>query len=250
MQQVSPSYFKVSYLDQPKRIELFSTSRDSAFQYYLKRSLDITIVVFATLVLWPLFLVLALLIKLDSPGPVFFLQERIGARRRVKNGRVIWEPRPFRMFKFRSMRHGADQGVHEAYIKAFVAGNLAANDADGKPKFKMATDSRITRMGHFIRKTSLDELPQLLNILLGEMSLVGPRPVPGYEVALYKDEHYVRLMALPGLTGLWQVKGRGEVTFEEMMKLDLEYVRNKSVKLDIWILVMTIPAAVFGWGAV
>jgi lipopolysaccharide/colanic/teichoic acid biosynthesis glycosyltransferase len=114
----------------------------------------------------------------------------------------------------------------------------------------MATDPRITKIGRFIRKTSLDELPQLLNVLKGEMSLVGPRPVPEYEVALYKDEHYVRLLALPGLTGLWQVKGRGEVTFEQMMQLDLEYVRNQSLALDLWILIMTIPAAVFGWGAV
>lgn len=250
MQQLTTAYFKVSYLHEQKRIELFSASSDAAWQYYAKRVLDVTIVIFALLALWPLFLLLALLIKLDSSGPAFFVQERVGARRRVKNGRAVWEPCKFRMYKFRSMRHNADQGVHQAYIQAFVQGNLSANGADGQPKFKMATDARITRLGRFIRKTSLDELPQLLNVLKGEMSLVGPRPVPEYEVALYKDEHYVRLLALPGLTGLWQVKGRGEVTFEEMMKLDLEYVRNQSLSLDLWILVMTIPAALFGWGAV
>ncbi|MFN8486570.1 MAG: sugar transferase [Caldilineaceae bacterium] len=250
MHQLTTTFFKVSNLQQHKRIELFSTSYDTNWQYYAKRVLDVTIVLFALLTLWPLLLGLALLIKLDSEGPAFFVQERVGARRRTKNGRAVWEPCKFRMYKFRSMRHNADQGVHQAYIKAFVEGQLSANDANGQPKFKMATDPRITKIGRFIRKTSLDELPQLLNVLKGEMSLVGPRPVPEYEVALYKDEHYVRLLALPGLTGLWQVKGRGEVTFDQMMQLDLEYVRNQSLALDLWILIMTIPATVFGWGAV
>jgi len=249
VQTISRSQFKVFQVSKQQKIELVSVDRENDFYYYAKRVLDILLVVFALAILWPVFLLIALLIKLDSKGPAFFIQERVGARRKFCNGKVVWQPETFRMYKFRSMGHNADQGLHQAYIKAFVEGGIEGNDGDGKPKFKMTDDPRITRVGRFLRKTSLDELPQLINILKGEMSLVGPRPVPQYEVDLYKEEHYERLMSLPGLTGLWQVKGRGEVTFEEMMQLDVEYVRNHSIRLDIWIILMTLPAALFGWGA-
>lgn len=147
------------------------------------------------------------------------------------------------------MVHNADPSRHMEHIKAYVAGELDPNHHPEDPKFKLARDPRITRVGHWVRKTSLDELPQLWNILKGEMSLVGPRPVPLYEAALYQPEHYERLMALPGLTGLWQVEGRGEVTFEEMMRLDIRYVRQRTIWLDLLILVRTVPAILLRQGA-
>ena len=249
MLQDSVSYFKHTYQLPVKRNEIFNHKRDTHWGYYAKRLLDLALVIIALPLVLPLFLLIALLIKLDSAGPIFFVQERAGARRRMLYGRVFWETKPFRIYKFRSMHHNADQSVHQAYIQAFVSGHGLPIDAEGKPQFKLARDARITRIGHFLRKTSLDELPQLLNILKGEMSFVGPRPVPVYEVALYKAEHHGRLQALPGLTGLWQAKARSAVTFEEMIQMDLDYVRRQSFWLDLWILVMTLPAVLWGWGA-
>ncbi|MFN8489796.1 MAG: sugar transferase [Caldilineaceae bacterium] len=249
MHQDALSYFKLTYQAPAKQNEVFENNQATRWDYYAKRLLDITLVIVALPLLCPLFLLIALLIKLDSAGPVFFVQERVGARRRVRQGRVLWETKPFRLYKFRSMWHNADQSIHQAYIQAFVNGQGLTADPQGKPQFKLKRDPRITRIGRFLRRTSLDELPQLLNILKGEMSLVGPRPVPTYEVALYKAEHYGRLQALPGLTGLWQAKARSAVSFEEMLELDLDYVRRQSFWLDLWILVMTIPAVLWGWGA-
>ncbi len=248
-QQVSISQFELFCLRKQQSIELVSLSRESLLYYYAKRALDITVVILALPLLCPLLLLIALLIKLDSAGPVFFIQDRVGARKRFRERQVIWQPETFRIYKFRSMAHNADQSLHQAYIKAFVEGDLEANHTEGQPKFKLVDDPRVTRIGWLLRKTSLDELPQLFNVLRGEMSLVGPRPVPRYEVDLYQEAHYERLMALPGLTGLWQVKGRGEVTFDEMMALDIEYVRHRSLGLDIWILLMTLPTILLGRGA-
>jgi lipopolysaccharide/colanic/teichoic acid biosynthesis glycosyltransferase len=146
------------------------------------------------------------------------------------------------------MRQNSDQSLHQAYIKEFVEGQAAPSDADGS-KFKLTNDPRVTRIGRFIRKTSLDELPQLLNVLKGEMSLVGPRPVPTYEVAAYRAWHHERLAALPGITGIWQVQGRCQVPFEEMIRMDIDYVRRQSPWLDLKLLFLTIPAVVSGEGA-
>ncbi|MFZ4655854.1 MAG: sugar transferase [Caldilineaceae bacterium] len=216
--------------------------------FFCKRFLDLFITGFALLLLWPFGLFVALLIKLDSPGPALFTQERVGAKRCIRNGKEIWEIRNFHIVKFRSMVHNASSALHEAQVKAFVEGQVEQMDTE-QNTVKVVNDPRITRVGHLLRKTSLDELPQLLNVLSGEMSLVGPRPVPTYEVALYQDAHYKRLMALPGITGLWQVEGRGQVTFEEMMRLDLRYVQQQSIWLDLRILAMTIPAVLRGEGA-
>ncbi len=216
--------------------------------YVLKRALDLVLVVPALILLLPLFLLIALLIKLDSPGPVFFIQDRVGSRRRREKGRTVWELRIFPMFKFRSMYADADESLHQEHIKAFVSGALEAQGEEGA-EFKLAHDPRVTRMGRFLRKTSLDELPQLINVLKGDMTLVGPRPVPVYEVAEYEPEHYERLAAVPGVTGLWQLKGRGQVTFQEMLELDLEYVHNHSLGMDMAILLGTIPAVLAGRGA-
>lgn len=216
--------------------------------FFCKRYLDLLITCFALLILWPFALLVAFLIKLDSPGPVFFTQERVGAKRYIRDGKEIWEIRNFHIVKFRSMIHNAGSALHEAQVKAFVEGQVALQD-DGQHTVKVVNDPRITRVGHWLRKTSLDELPQLLNVLRGDMSLVGPRPVPTYEVALYQDAHYARLLAFPGITGLWQVVGRGQVTFEEMMHLDLRYIQQQSIWLDLRILAMTIPAVLRGEGA-
>jgi lipopolysaccharide/colanic/teichoic acid biosynthesis glycosyltransferase len=141
----------------------------------------------------------------------------------------------------------ADQTLHENYVRAFLEGTAAANAETGA--FKLAQDPRVTRVGRLLRRSSLDELPQLFNIIWGDMSLVGPRPVPTYEVAGYRDVHYERLAALPGITGWWQVKGRCQVGFEDMVRMDIDYVRNASLLLDLKILVMTIPAVLSMRGA-
>lgn len=229
-------------------IKALTDSKDSTFYFYSKRGLDIVLAILLLIFLLPFLIFIAILIKLDSPGPIFYVQERVGAkRRRSKNGETIWEIQNFPFYKFRSMVHSADQSVHQKHIKAFVNGNLNTAEANGQ--VKLVCDSRVTRVGRIIRTTSLDELPQLINVLKGEMSLVGPRPVPTYEVAEYEAWHYTRLAALPGMTGFWQINGRGVVTFEEMVQMDLEYIHNQSLWSDLKILLMTIPAVLSGRGA-
>ncbi|MBM4255353.1 MAG: sugar transferase [Deltaproteobacteria bacterium] len=198
------------------------------------------------LFLLPLMLLIAVLIKFDSPGPVLFIQERVGARRCVHNGRMQWEVVTFPFYKFRSMVHGADQSMHQAQVAAFVDGHLEETKEN---TVKLVNDPRVTRVGHILRKTSLDELPQLFNVLKGDMSLVGPRPVPTYEAARYEPRHWQRLTALPGITGWWQVYGRGQVPFETMVTMDLEYIRSQSLWLDLKLLTLTIPAILSQRGA-
>lgn len=198
-------------------------------------------------VLFPLLLAIGVLIKLDSPGPALFVQDRVGVKRRTRNSRVVWEVQAFHFYKFRSMVTNADQSLHERYIRDLRAG--LHNGSEHGSGFKLQNDSRVTRLGRILRKTSLDELPQLVNVLKGDMSLVGPRPVPIYEAALYADSHYERLSAVPGITGLWQTKGRCQVPFEEMLRMDIEYVRRANLWLDTKILLLTIPAVLSGRGA-
>ena len=219
----------------------------SALYYACKRSLDVVVAATLLIVLAPVLVAIVIAIRLDSPGSAIFVQERVGARRRARDGRTTWEIRNFPVYKFRSMVSNADQSMHQAHVKAWIDGQVEA--AEDGAKFKLANDPRVTGVGRFLRKTSLDELPQLVNVVKGEMSLVGPRPVPTYEVAEYEDWHHERLAALPGITGLWQVKGRGEVSFEEMVRLDVEYVRTASLRLDLKLLALTIPAVVVGRGA-
>lgn len=217
----------------------------SLFHFACKRIMDVMIAAIALVLLSPIMLVIALFIRLDSRGPALFIQERVGARPRFENGRVSWEPCNFRFYKFRSMTHKADDTIHRNHIKAFINGNLDEDSGD----FKLNNDPRVTRVGAFLRKTSLDEIPQLWNVLRGTMSLVGPRPVPAYEVDGYQPQHFERLNAMPGITGLWQVEGRSRVSFEEMMQMDIEYVRTRSLWIDCKLLMLTVPAAVFGRGA-
>ncbi len=195
---------------------------------WLKRVTDLLLVGVGLLLISPVLALIALAIKVDSPGPVFYRQTRVG-----KDGRH------FSMLKFRSMCIDADKRL--AALKAL-------NEADG-PLFKMKADPRITRVGRFLRRYSIDELPQLLNVLTGDMSLVGPRPPIPSEVAEYEDWQLGRLRAVPGLTGLWQVSGRSEVSFHDMVRLDLHYIRNWSLALDFEILMRTIPAVVTTRGA-
>jgi lipopolysaccharide/colanic/teichoic acid biosynthesis glycosyltransferase len=221
---------------------------DDRIYFACKRCLDVVLAGVLLTLLSPLLLLIAILIKLDSPGPILFTQERVGAKRLRVGKRVFWIIRDFSIYKFRSMVANADSSVHETYIRDFVEGQAQASPLRAGI-FKLTRDPRVTRVGRFLRKFSLDELPQLFNVLKGEMSLVGPRPVPPYEVACYRNGHHRRLAALPGITGLWQVEGRGRVPFEEMVRMDVEYIRNASLQLDLRILLLTIPAVLSQKGA-
>jgi lipopolysaccharide/colanic/teichoic acid biosynthesis glycosyltransferase len=205
----------------------------------IKRGLDIVGSSTLLAVLAPLLLLIAVAVKLKSSGPVFFKQERVGQKMK-----------PFRMLKFRTMHANVDHKLHHAYVTQFINSGAAAQAGATPGVFKLTNDPRVTPIGGFLRKTSLDELPQLLNVLRGDMSLVGPRPPLPYEVEQYKPWHCRRVLdAKPGITGLWQVTGRSRTTFDEMVRLDLRYARSCSIWTDIKILLAT-PAAVFsGKGA-
>ncbi len=232
----------------PNHIAQLAQGSAGDFYFACKRCLDVLLAGLLLLLLAPLLLLIVLLIKLDSSGPAIFRQERVGARRHRFGHRVVWVARNFCFYKFRTMFQNADSSAHEAYIRDFVNGHAQTSTQSGG-KFKLTRDPRVTRVGRILRKTSLDELPQLVNVLIGDMSLVGPRPVPSYEVACYRQSDYRRLNALPGITGLWQVKGRCQVPFEQMIEMDLEYIRNASLWQDLKILLFTIPAVLSGRGA-
>jgi exopolysaccharide biosynthesis polyprenyl glycosylphosphotransferase len=195
----------------------------------IKRTLDVVASAAALLGLAPVFAFTALAIKLEDRGPIFFRQQRVGLRGRL-----------FGMWKFRSMC------VHADKMKDQLA---AQNEMQGGVTFKMKDDPRITRVGRFIRKYSIDELPQFWNVLCGDMSLVGPRPPVPREVALYSPEDRQRLLAVPGLTCFWQVGGRSAIDFAGQVQLDVAYIRSASVWLDLKLLVQTVPAVLFGKGA-
>lgn len=223
--------------------------------FWAKRAMDVTIVALSLVFLLPLLAFMALLIKWDSPGPAIFRQERVTARRRERDGEVYWEETPFTIYKFRTMRVDAKSTLHRQFIEAYIAGDdkrmqeLQSAQQQEETKYKLVQDPRVTRVGSFLRKTSLDELPQLWNVLVGEMSLVGPRPPIPYEVELYQYHHHDRLRTIPGLTGWWQVRGRSATSFEEMVRMDVEYIQQQSLGLDIRIIVMTVMAVVNGRGA-
>jgi exopolysaccharide biosynthesis polyprenyl glycosylphosphotransferase len=202
----------------------------------LKKLMDIAGSLFALLFFFPIFLIIAAAVKLTSEGPVFFKQDRMGL-----NGET------FTFLKFRSMYTNSDHNRHKDYIKKFIA---EGKDANTPGIYKLRNDPRITPIGGFLRKTSLDELPQFINVLRGEMSLVGPRPPIPYECELYDIWHRRRLLSVkPGITGLWQVTGRSSTTFDEMVRLDLKYVNNWSLWLDIKLLLKTPWVILTGKGA-
>jgi lipopolysaccharide/colanic/teichoic acid biosynthesis glycosyltransferase len=230
------------------RLAVRTLESESALYPLLKRGMDVVLTTALIILLLPLLLLIAVLTGLDSPGPVIFTQERVGSRRQRLGRQHLWVVRNFTFYKFRSMVQDADPSLHEAYIKDFVEGR-AQPSAAGGGNYKLSNDPRVTRVGRFLRKFSLDELPQLFNVLRGDMSLVGPRPVPTYEVAGYQPRHHNRFAALPGITGWWQVKGRCRVSFEEMIRMDVDYIRNASLWLDLKILFLTIPAVLSRRGA-
>lgn len=208
--------------------------------YPLKRSLDVVAALVALTVLSPLMLVVALAIKLTSPGPVIFRQSRVG-----RGGA------PFVMYKFRSMRTDMDDRVHREFVAKLIdGGKTAASGSAHAGGFKLKVDPRITAIGRFIRKTSIDELPQFYNVLKGEMSLVGPRPPVPYEAERYQSWHQRRVFELkPGLTGIWQVEGRSRVSFDEMVRMDLRYLRHCSLRFDLGILLRTVAVVLTCKGA-
>jgi lipopolysaccharide/colanic/teichoic acid biosynthesis glycosyltransferase len=192
-----------------------------------KRAVDVVGAALLMVVLAPLALLIAAAIRLDSRGPVLFRQRRVGLLRR-----------PFTVLKFRSMAHGCDDSPHREYVSGLVTG--ATEESNGGV-YKLVDDGRVTRVGGWLRRTSLDELPQLWNVFRGEMSLVGPRPPLPYEVEQYEERQHERLTCRPGLTGLWQVSGRNQLSYRSMVELDLEYISKWSHWLDLKILVRTLP---------
>ena len=204
----------------------------------IKHAVDALIALPIFLASLPVFGAVALLVKLSSPGPVFHRAKAIG-----KGGRV------FDMYKFRSMRVGGDSQIHKEYVTKLIKGEIREAGDGNEGTFKVTEDPRVTPVGKYLRKLSLDELPQLLNVLRGEMSLVGPRPCLPYEFELYEDWHKKRASVRPGITGLWQVAGRSAVTFDDMVLLDLYYVYNRSLLMDMNILFETIFAVLGKRGA-
>ncbi|MPZ20438.1 MAG: sugar transferase [Luteitalea sp.] len=212
------------------RLPLWSTA---------KRTLDIIGSATLLVLMSPILLLAALFVKLTSPGPILFRQERIG-----------YMATPFTMLKFRTMQVNNDPALHRQYVTDFIKfANHARASNDAAP-FKIDNDPRTTAIGRLLRRTSMDELPQLWNVLRGDMSLVGPRPPIAYELEHYQPWHWRRVLeAKPGLTGLWQVTGRSRTTFDEMVRLDLRYARAKSLWLDLKILLATPRAVITGRGA-
>jgi len=209
---------------------VFRATPEVSWPLVLKNIIDRIAALFLLIVLSPLLIVTAILVKLTSPGPIFFKQQRAGLH-----------GRPFTMWKFRSMYSDAEHRRSELEHRNEMSG----------PVFKITDDPRITKIGKFLRKTSIDELPQLWNVLRGEMSLVGPRPLPLYETEKFESlAHRRRLSMKPGLTCLWQIRGRNKVVnFDDWVQMDLQYIDNWSLTLDLYILLRTIPAVLFGWGA-
>jgi lipopolysaccharide/colanic/teichoic acid biosynthesis glycosyltransferase len=203
----------------------------------MKRLMDAVAALIGLVVLGPLMLVIAAVVRLESPGPALFRQVRLG-----KNSS------PFEFYKFRTMVDGNDPDIHKRYVEQLITRPSAELKGDGGA-FKIERDPRVTRFGALLRRSSLDELPQLINVLRGDMSLVGPRPPLPYEVELYSDRARRRLECEPGITGLWQVSGRCLTTFDEMVELDIKYIDNWTLGLDLWILIRTLPAVLSEKGA-
>lgn len=201
------------------------------FQRLIKRAFDLSGALTGLLILSPVFLITAIVVKLTSKGPILYQQKRLGHKGRY-----------FTFYKFRSMYVNNEDRIHREYMKKLISGSIKDinNGSEGDPCYKIVNDPRITPFGKLMRKTSIDELPQLWNVLIGEMSLVGPRPPLPYEVEEYKNWHYRRVFDVkPGITGLWQVSGRNRTTFDEMVRLDIFYAKNWSLRLDLSILLKT-----------
>ena len=201
-----------------------------------KMLLDKVLASIAVLLYLPVLLIVAVLIKLTSKGPVFVRQTRLG-----KNAK------PFTLFKFRTMYTGDNQIYAQDFVKNLIAGEYGEIGKD--PLLKLVNDPRVTPLGRFLRKTSFDEFPQFINVLRGDMSIVGPRPPLPFEYELYEEWHKERLSVKPGITGLWQIEGRSRSTFDEMIKLDIKYARQRSILLDLKIIFKTPSVVLSGKGA-
>ncbi|MGB8888933.1 MAG: sugar transferase [Candidatus Korobacteraceae bacterium] len=208
----------------------------SALDLTVKRLIDIVVASTIMLCAAPFFAVLWLAVKLTSPGPAIFVQKRVGHKGRT-----------FNFYKFRTMYVSRDDKTHRDYVAQWIS-NQAHTATEKQKTFKIVNDPRVTPVGRLLRRYSLDELPQLLNVLKGDMSLVGPRPALLYEIEMYKEWHKERLEGLPGLTGLWQVAGRNQLSFDEMVKLDLQYLRNWSPAQDLMLIMKTVPTVLLGTG--
>lgn len=222
-------------MDLPSTCEACLSPRQRRYRA-AKRAMDLIICALTLLFIWPLWAIISVLIRLGSRGPAVFVQERIG-----KDGM------PFRLYKFRTMHLNLDRGAHEAFMRSYVNGRSGEEVSDGGVH-KPIQDSQVTSVGRFLRRSSLDELPQLLNVLKGEMSLVGPRPNVPWEVEEYHPWHRRRLEVLPGMTGLAQVKGRSCLTFDDIVEYDIEYIQRQSLLLDLKILLQTVPLVFRGIG--
>lgn len=214
-----------SHVAPPHPVSAAATAR--AGDDALKRLLDLAVAVTAVLLLWPVLLIIAIAIKVDSAGPAIFKQTRLG-----RGGKE------FTFYKFRTMVDGNDPAIHKEYVTKLMSD--CSDELKGENgSFKIEADPRVTRVGRLLRRSSLDELPQLFNVLRGDMSMVGPRPCLAYEAEMYGDRERRRLEVLPGLTGLWQVSGRCETTFEEMIDLDVSYVDSRTCGMDVKIMCRT-----------
>jgi lipopolysaccharide/colanic/teichoic acid biosynthesis glycosyltransferase len=232
---------------------LFVVQNINRSYYIAKRALDFSLSLMAIILLSPLLAIVSILIKLDSSGPVIFKQDRISVKRRTYGNITYWQKVTFKCYKFRTMVCNADPSLHKSYIKALInndSKSMAELQGKDTSVRKLTHDPRITRLGRILRKTSIDEIPQFINVIKGEMSLVGPRPAIPYEIEMYKSWHFRRLETKPGITGLWQVTSRSSCDFDEIVKLDIEYVDKQSFWMDLRIILKTPIAVLFCRGAV
>ncbi|GIK62385.1 MAG: multidrug MFS transporter [Chloroflexota bacterium] len=218
-----------------------------------KRAIDIVAASLVLLFAGIPMLIIAMLIEIETPGSAIFAQERVTARRRrIVNGKAEFDVVTFTCYKFRTMYKDASSEMHQAFMKAFIKNDTAAmaaiNGTENAEIKKIIKDPRVTLIGKFLRKTSLDELPQFINVLKGEMTLVGPRPCIPYEVEEYETWHKQRLQATGGITGLWQVSARSAADFDGMCKLDIEYIQSQSLMTDIKLILKTPLVMIFGRG--
>jgi exopolysaccharide biosynthesis polyprenyl glycosylphosphotransferase len=221
----------VVYVDVIEGMPIFSLAASPVSHWYilLKRVIDVAVAGSLLMLLAPLFIAVALLVKLDSPGPALFVQKRVGMNKRL-----------FPLIKFRTMRHNSEA----------MQAQLEHLNESGGATFKMRDDPRVTRLGRFLRRSSIDELPQLVNVLAGHMSLVGPRPLPLRDFERFKEDWQRRRFSVrPGVTCLWQISGRSSLSFEQWMELDMLYIERRSLLLDLKILLRTIPAVLLRSGA-
>ena len=243
-------------LDQLQRFDPLALSplvEDRDYFYYLiKRVIDVLLASFFLVILSPIMAVIAILIVLDSRGSAIFYQERVGSKRWTHGGFSYWQRSGFTCYKFRTMVRNADSSLHRSYVQAHINNDHKSMDklqGDKTETRKLVHDPRVTRLGKFLRKSSLDELPQFWNVIKGDMSLVGPRPPITYEVEVYEPWHLQRLEGLPGLTGLWQVSGRSAMDFDDSVRLDIHYINTRSLSQDLKIIIKTPLAIITTRGA-